>query len=68
MNKEADIIEEKKEKKVELKEEQLDKINGGSDDYDFCEYSPTQLHEWEDYEKSPGVKGRRCKWCLIRLY
>ena len=58
----------KNEMKAELKEEQLDKVSGGFDEYDICKYSPDGFHEWEDYEKPPNVKGKRCKWCLIKLY
>ena len=59
---------EEKKKKVALNDELLDKVSGGFDDYDLCEWSPSGYHEYEDYEVSPDVKGRRCKWCLLRLY
>ena len=55
-------------KKKNVNDEQLEKISGGFDDYNHCDWSPTELHEWEDYEISPNVTGRRCKWCLIRLW
>lgn len=56
-------------KKVQkLDDESLNTVNGGFDDYNHCDWSPTELHEWEDYEIMPNVTGRRCKWCLLRLY
>ncbi len=46
----------------------LEKISGGRDDYDLCEWSPTAKHQWELREMYPGVKEMRCKWCDIKLY
>ena len=33
-------------KKKNVKDEQLEKISGGFDDYNYCEWSPIELHEW----------------------
>ena len=38
-------MEEKKEN-AQLSDEELDKVTGGSDDYDACEWSPTGSHHW----------------------
>ena len=75
LKKEVDNIDTKEGKKEAIKkagmllsDSELERVSGGGDDYDSCGWSPTGLHEWEDYEISPNVTGRRCKWCLIRLY
>ncbi len=47
-------------------EEELDKVTGGFDDYDRCEWNPNGGgHEWEDYKTPEGDWKRRCKHCGI---
>ncbi len=37
-----------KKEKVKVNDELLNKISGGSDDPYYCEWSPTNRHEWAD--------------------
>ena len=48
----------------ELDDEMLDKVSGGFDDYDLCEWSPTGAHEWE---LDQDLHCLRCKYCGIRM-
>lgn len=59
---------EQNKEKEKLNEELLDRISGGGDDPYYCEWSPTNRHEWADYEIEPGVLTVRCQWCWYRLY
>ena len=58
----------KNKEKVKLNDELLDKISGGGDDYNVCDWSPTELHEWEPAEPEPGGRVMICRWCGIRYY
>lgn len=61
-------MENNKREEAALNDELLDKVSGGSDDYDYCEWSSAGKHEWEDYKDANGQYRRRCKRCGIRLY
>ena len=48
----------------ELDDEMLDKVSGGFDDYNVCEWSPSGTHEWE---LDQDFHCLRCKHCGIRM-
>lgn len=54
--------------KVKLNDELLDKVSGGSDEYDFCAWNPdlSGNHEKVLTERADGSFYYVCKWCELR--
>lgn len=55
------------EKKIlQLNDDDLDRVSGGCDNPDICEWSSTGMHEWEPVSKDDIYGMQVCKHCGIK--